>query len=199
MKKIIEKSILFGTVFAIIMSFAGFDKNSQVLKSEILRLHIRANSDSEFDQQLKLKVRDAILNETSDVFVNCSDYDSAILKAQENIEYIKDIANKTVMKNGYSYSCKAEVKEEYFNTREYDSFTLPAGRYKSILVEIGSGKGHNWWCVVFPTACISAANEKELNKIPQKDSRDIALNPEKYVIKFKFAELYESLKNKLKK
>lgn len=195
-----ELAIIFGLLFSLFLNLADFDASCDGLRNNILRLHIIANSDDPADQELKLKVRDAILKETSSVFGKCDTVDDAVSAAMLNIERITEIANKTAAENGYGYNCSVSVKKEHYGTRVYDDFTLPAGEYNSLIVKIGKAKGHNWWCVVFPGVCLSAADrEDSLTKSVDKSSSKIAYNAENYVIKFKTVEIYEKIRQKIVK
>lgn len=184
-------------VFTITMSFARFDALCQNVRDNVFRLHIRANSDSEDDQELKLKVRDAILNAEGECFKECVNLDEAINYAQNNIEEFKKIAEEVIKSNGYDYSVQISVGESYFENREYDDFTLPAGVYQSLNIIIGKGAGKNWWCVMFPSVCLGASSD--LEAALNEDSTNIVREKDKYVIKFKSVEIYEDLKNYFKR
>ena len=197
-RKNIELGVLFGLICAIALSFARFDANCDELRNNVLRLHVIANSDSDADQQLKLMVRDEILEHTSAVFEGCSDLESAKAIAQDNIDMLTKVANSVIAKHGFDYEAKVEIAERYFDTREYDDFTLPAGNYRSLVVNLGAAKGKNWWCVVFPCVCVPTAAKGELTDSVSADSAQIAKNSSKYVMKFKTAEIYEDIKQYFK-
>ena len=164
----------------------------------MLRLHIIANSDSSEDQELKLKVRDAILENSPLIFDNCTDLEGAIISAKESLKKIDEISNRVIKENGFSYSCVSFVGDSYFETREYEDFTLPAGTYKSLIVKIGEADGHNWWCVVFPAVCLPAASDASLSDSATVAASSIAENPQRYVMKFKTVEWYEDIKKRFK-
>lgn len=193
-RKNIELGVLVGLICAIALSFARFDTRCNELRQGVLRLHIVANSDSETDQNLKLAVRDEILNNSTNVFKNCTTVDDAIIAADQNIESISQIANDVIKQNGFSYEAKVSVGERYFNTRQYDTFTLPAGTYKSLVVDLGEAKGKNWWCVVFPCVCVGSASDASLDDAVSADAANTAQNAKDYEIKFKTAEIYERFK-----
>ena len=195
-KKNLSNGILIGLVCAVALSFAKFDARCEELRHNILRLHIIANSDSEADQALKLAVRDSILENTQTVFDSCTDLQSAVEAAQSEMEQICALANKTISENGFNYSASARVGPAFFENREYDDFTLPAGEYTSLIITLGEGKGKNWWCVIFPAVCLPAADDASLTDTVSKESANVAENPQKYVMKFKFAEWYEKIKHK---
>ena len=195
LRKNIELSILFALIATVFLSFAEFDAACADVRENVVRLHIIANSDTEADQALKLKVRDAILNESGNIFESTENYTEALKLCKESLEQFEAIAKRVIEENGYNYSVKAEIKTTYFETREYDSFTLPAGNYKSLNIKIGEAKGKNWWCVVFPAVCIPAAADTDLSKSVPKNGVEITSNPQKYVMKFKAVEIYESIKH----
>ena len=130
------------------------------LSNGVLRLHVIAASDSEEDQALKLKVRDAINEELDSLMDEFSDMESAKNYLMEPLPQVEQISNR-VLQEACS-NCKATVSltREPFSTREYDTFVLPAGIYEALRVTIGPGEGKNWWCVVFPGLCISTSSDE---------------------------------------
>ncbi len=194
-RKNIELGVLFGLICAITLSFARFEVRCDELRKNVLRLHIIANSDEAADQTLKLAVRDKILENTSTLFENCKELSAAETAAQQNLDLIANTAQEVITENGASYGVAASVGDAYFGTREYDDFTLPAGTYRSLIVTLGEGKGKNWWCVVFPSVCLPSASDKaELSDSVSAQSAKVAENPQKYVMKFKTAEIYEEIR-----
>ena len=151
-----------------IISTAAFSTRCDEVRTNVLRLHILANSDSEADQALKLIIRDKLLTEGADVFDGSVTADNAADKIAEASERLKAVAEQTAKENGFDYEVKIEVTEEYFDTRSYENVTLPAGRYKAVKVIIGEGAGKNWWCVMFPPLCLPAAEEN--------DERDVKID-----------------------
>ena len=198
-RKNIEKCILFGLICAVMLSFSRFDARCDELRHGVLRLHILANSDSEADQQLKLKVRDRILEVTSGYFSESDSLEDAICIAKSNISKITAAAQETINASGYDYKVNASIEENYFDNRVYEDFTLPAGVYNSLTVRIGKAEGHNWWCVVFPGVCLPAAQKDSLQKSVSKDSAGVAKSAAKYKLKFKTAEIYEKIRHKFSK
>lgn len=194
-RKNIELSILFGLIFAILLSFTKFDAVCSGVRENVVRLHIIANSNSKADQELKLKIRDEILKINSGIFENTENYNDALLLCEENLSLFEKTANKVIKENGFNYTAKASIGDTYFETREYDTFTLPAGTYKSLNIKLGSAEGKNWWCVVFPAVCIPAATDTDLSKSVNKDGVKITSNPQRYVMRFKAIEIYEDIKS----
>ncbi len=198
-KNAFRLALICGLLSAVFVSFAQFNAACDDLRTNVLRLHIIANSDSKEDQNLKLKIRDKILEESGSLFEDSTDIEGAVLDAEASIEEIAAMANSVIEENGFSYEAKAKVGDSYFETREYDDFTLPAGTYKSLIVTLGEGKGKNWWCVVFPEICLPCARDVSLSDVANEKSAEIAENPKRYKIAFKSVEIYEDIKNFFKK
>ena len=175
--------------------FTPFVAMSEDISENVFRLHIIANSDSKFDQDLKLKVRDKVLQYTKDIYSGCKNIDDAVIVSQNNVKLINEVAQKTLAFYGSDYEVKTYVTKEYFTTRYYDDFTLPAGNYNTLKIEIGKAKGHNWWCVMFPSVCLSGCTDDFYNSLSYDEVRLIKSN--KYAVRFKAVEIYEKLKNKV--
>lgn len=126
---------------------------SNGLSSDIFRLHILANSDSEEDQALKLKVRDAIIEYMETLTENVTDKQAVIQLSNEHSEDFKQIAESVIQENGYDYPITIEIGNFYFPTKYYGNISLPAGNYDALKIEIGDAKGQNWWCSLFPPLC----------------------------------------------
>ena len=131
------------------------------LYDNVLRLHVIANSDSEEDQALKLKVRDAILAESEVLLEDCQTRDEAIAAVREHLPELEAAARQTMLANDCHDSVHAELGEEVYPTRNYESFCFPSGNYLSLRIVIGEGEGQNWWCVLYPPMCLSAASAKD--------------------------------------
>lgn len=175
---------------------SGFTKDCSDIRDSVLRLHILANSDSEQDQTLKLQVRDRILKETEDLFNNTTSVLNAQEQAAQNIRKIIDIAEDEVQKQGFDYKVDAQVCNQFFDTRVYENFSLPAGHYNALRITIGEAKGHNWWCVLYPPMCLPGAMpQEELQDSDLTSSQcDIIEKPETYQVEFAIVELWEKLK-----
>ena len=143
---------------AALLSFLPIHGETEIYEN-VLRLHVLANSDSEDDQELKLKVRDTIIEYTQSIFDNCESKEEAQQCLSENLEQIKYIAQNTVYSNGYSYPVSVALGEEQYPTKNYESCCFPAGEYTSLRIMIGKSEGQNWWCVLFPPLCLSAATD----------------------------------------
>ncbi|MBQ2999115.1 MAG: stage II sporulation protein R [Clostridia bacterium] len=126
----------------------------------VLRLHVLANSDSEEDQALKLKVRDAVLLKSEELFADCETREDAIEVTKQNLSVLEATARETLRAEGSDHSVRVELGEEVYPTRNYESFCFPAGNYLSLRIILGEGEGQNWWCVLYPPMCLSAASAK---------------------------------------
>lgn len=119
----------------------------------IIRLHVRAADDSEEEQALKLKVRDRILTETQTLLEGCDNPNEAKKILAANLSRLQEVGSAAVRAENKNHTVEVLLTREFFEYREYDGFFLPEGEYESLLVNIGTGEGKNWWCVVFPAAC----------------------------------------------
>ncbi|GHU81965.1 stage II sporulation protein R [Clostridia bacterium] len=199
-KSILPKAIFVGFLISVIFSQTVFAAECDQMSGKLLRLHILANSDSDEDQELKLKVRDEILAQASNLFVNAETKEEAKEITQDNINQITALAQKFVYEQGYNYKVNAKLVKMRFNTRHYDDITLPAGEYDALRITIGAGEGHNWWCVMFPPMCFSSAEaQADMNGVLNKDEIDIIENEPKYEFKFKTAEIFNEIVEFFKK
>ncbi len=197
--KMIEISVAIGLVVSIIFSVIGFGMDCREIRNNVIRLHILANSDTDEDQNVKLLVRDALLSCGSDIFGGEVNIDNASEFLAEEKAVLICKANEVLAENGFDYTAEMFLTEEYFPTREYEDFTLPAGEYLALKVVLGKGEGHNWWCVMFPPLCLPAATKRtDTEIILGKDGAEIISNPVKYEMRFKIVEIIEELKMKLK-
>lgn len=175
------------------------------LYDKIIRLHVIANSDGVFDQNLKLKVRDAILNEYGESFSNCSDINKAEEFINSELSEMKALAQSVIdentnEKNRLTVSCT--LTNEHYPTREYEGLRLPAGTYRSLQIKIGNAEGKNWWCVLFPALCVNSAKAK--NKLVEAGLSDEQIRiltdneSPKYVFKFRIIEIIKEIRESLK-
>ena len=192
MKKF-EIAMILGFVLSICLtSTFSFASDCSAVRDEVLRLHILANSDSEADQELKLSVRDRVLEETGELFSGAENLEVAQTLARENLQKIEAVAKDEISKNGFDYDVTASLVRMYFETRHYDDYTLPAGTYDAVRIEIGQAEGKNWWCVMFPPICVASAMEPdELEQMLSEKGEDIVTGTEKYKVKFFIVELFE--------
>ena len=134
-------------------------QTEQELSDKVVRLHVLANSDSEEDQALKLKVRDRLLAYTEPILAGAADRREAESLLRGQVLELERVAGEEIRANGYAYGVEVRLENTMFPTRQYEGFTLPAGEYLALRVLIGEAAGQNWWCVVFPPLCASAAAE----------------------------------------
>ena len=198
-KKILAAAVVLGLCFTLVIQALALEKDVDEVKDSLLRLHIIANSDSEEDQALKIKVRDRLLSEGKLYLGGANDKDGAMLLAKENLGALKSAAEDELKSNGCDLPVTAEVTRSEFSTRIYDGITLPAGEYDALRVTIGRGEGKNWWCVMFPPMCVSAgcevqSDEEALCGSLSEESAGLVSGGEKYKVKFKAAEIYESVR-----
>lgn len=176
--------IALGLTLALLMMVAVPVQAQRELAKKITRLHVLANSDVPEDQQLKLKVRDAVLEVAAR---------HPVLDA-EGLREMETAADKVIAREGYAYSVTVSRGQYYFDTRVYETFSLPAGKYDSVRVVIGEGKGQNWWCVVYPQLCAGLC-EAELKEIAAEagfDEKEISLicREKGCIIQFKLADFW---------
>ena len=193
MKQIV-KAACAAFILTVIFSLIPFHAQCERISGDTFRLHILANSDSEADQALKLKVRDRILSEMQPLLSSAPDKETAEAVVSGNLQHFVDIAYDEVLQNGCDYPVTAEITNMYFNTRRYDGYTLPAGRYDALRVRIGKAEGHNWWCVLYPGICLSAAEERDRQARESFDSGEYeVIHNEPYSYRFKAVEWLEYL------
>ncbi len=123
--------------------------------TEYLRIHVRANSNLEIDQSVKYQVKDAVVDFLTPYIANCDTKQKAQDMLNKNLPLIESVCDNVLKSNGFSYKSKASVKNERFPTRVYNDLTLEGGFYDALIIELGSGKGDNWWCVVYPPLCFT--------------------------------------------
>lgn len=196
---ILEISCFAAMIFAIIFSgsLSAFETDCKAVRSEVLRLHVIANSDSSEDQELKLKVRDELLRQSKTIFSPASKKESAEKAACKNLQKLLKAAEKTVRENGKDYSVCVSVGKSSFPTKVYENVTLPAGEYDAVRVVIGEGKGKNWWCVMFPPLCLPAAEKsRELSDVLSENGQALVQSKPKFEIRFWLIEKIEKLKGK---
>lgn len=173
------------------------------LARKMIRLHVIANSDSEADQTLKLQVRDKVLAFATGVLEQSPDMAQAQRQLQAVLPQIESVAAEEIAARGYDYPVSARLEPAAFPLKEYDGFALPAGNYTALRLVIGEGAGQNWWCVVYPPLCTTAATDLHKTAIAAGlGEDDLALITEEdtgYVLKFRSIELWQELRQKWKK
>lgn len=184
--------MLLGIILAVLLAnIAAFGQECDALRKDVVRLHIMANSDSEADQSLKLKVRDRILAEVGGVFAVPQSQSAAKATAVEHLPAIQAAAERELRANGSNAPVKAEVCNMYFTTRDYAEISLPAGNYDAVRVTIGTGTGKNWWCVMYPPMCVAGAMPED--SVPMEEIEHLNDAP-LFVPKLAIVELFESFR-----
>ena len=178
---------------------AALQAQQQRMSEKIIRLHVVANSDSGADQAIKLHVRDAVLAAARQALQGVGDPQQAIAQALPQLEAA---ANAALAAQGSHDTASVSFRRELFPTREYDTFSLPSGVYRSLRVTIGAGGGHNWWCVIFPSLCVPATADgfvqaAEAGGFTRAEIGLMTQADEGYVLKFRSLELLQALKKAL--
>ena len=171
----------------------------QTLRSELIRLHVVGASDSEEDQAVKLRVKDAVTEYLQEAMADIADVEQAKAYVQEDLPKIQKAANDALTALGVEPTAVATFCKEAFGKRVYDTFTLPSGIYDALRITIGEGEGKNWWCVVFPTLCFTATSE-ELEAVAAGSGFSEPLTgaitgEQGYEIRFYFLDLLGKLEN----
>ena len=190
------KALICGFIISVLLSFINFAGKCEKISEKVFRLHIIANSNSIEDQELKLKVRDRILNDFGKELMYVEDLKTSKKIVECNLEKIKAIAKDEIEKNGYDYDVSAYIVDMHFDTRKYGRVSLPAGYYGALRITIGKAEGKNWWCVMFPPMCVPAAKgEYELENVLENEEKNIVFNETQYEAKFKTLELFVLAEN----
>lgn len=175
------------------------------VQDEIIRFHVIANSDSDKDQQLKLKVRDEVISYLQPKLENSKSIEESEKIIKSEYKALEDISKKVISKNGYDYGVKINLQYSDFPAKQYSSVVLPAGKYKALKIIIGEGKGRNWWCVMFPPLCfvddqngvIDEKTDKKLKEILTAQEYDLIMAKNKTELdnlnfKFKIVEIFQT-------
>lgn len=203
MNKIIAAFAIALCMTSVITSYS--DNVQADLQSNMIRLHIIANSDEDNDQEVKLKVRDAILEDIGNK-LSSEEEETCRENIINNIDALEETANRVLAENGFDYTAHVEYGKFAFPKKSYKSMTLPAGDYYGVRVMLGNGGGHNWWCVMYPPLCfqdgqevtLSKESEKILRETLDEDTYDIITNKsDKVVVKFKVVEFIQFIKKKI--
>ena len=193
--KILGSILISVIVFLALNSMLPSKKDVEIYDATI-RLHVLANSDSEIDQELKLKVRDEILKKV--VTYEAKTKEEALEVIEKNKDEIVKIGEDVVKNEGFDYTVDVKIGIEEYPTRYYEDFALPAGTYTSVRVVIGKGEGQNWWCVLFPPLCTSQAvkydYDSHISVGLTKDQYELITQASgKYKVKFKLLEMASQL------
>ena len=188
-------------LYIFINAYSYVNAISNNLSDNVFRLHVIANSDSVEDQNLKYIVRDKLISYMNNLCSNCTNKEEAIKIVNNNISSFQEIAKNTMLENGYNYNVTVEVGNFKFTTKTYGDISFPAGYYDALKVKIGTAKGQNWWCVMFPPLCfidvtsgvVPDSSKKQLqnNLSSEEYSLVSSSTNSSYNIKFKLIEFFE--------
>jgi len=197
-KKTALRVLAAGFLLTVLAGWFRVAASSQQLPESVLRLHVVANSDSPQDQALKLKVRDAVLAEADRWCAGAETLEEANFQVCTHLEAITAAARRRVEAEGSSQRVNAQVTELAFPEKDYQGFTLPAGRYRALRVTLGEGEGQNWWCVVFPPLCLGSVTEESVETaaggVLSEDQVSLITGQDGgYVLKFRIIEWWEEL------
>jgi stage II sporulation protein R len=189
------------------------EASQETISEKIIRFHILANSDSNEDQMIKLKIRDAVLEFIAPMMNKCTSLSQSEKILKDNDYKINQIAKNILAKNGYKYGVKTELTKVEFPIKSYGDIILPQGKYEAYRILLGNAKGHNWWCVMFPPLCFTDITRGNVEIEKTKDEMKKVLTPEEYklvvnsngqngdkiIVKFKVVEEFEKLVDYFKK
>ena len=201
-KKLLSILILF-IIYILFSLFSYSNAVSTEIQNSVFRLHIIANSDSKEDQDLKYKIRDALIEYMDSISKDISSKEEAIEIAKDNENEFYNIAQKVIYDNGFNYNVNIEIGNFSFPTKTYGDISLPSGFYDALKVEIGKANGQNWWCVMFPSLCfvdvsnsiVPEESKEELQSSLQEEEYNlISSNTLEFKVKFKLVELFENAK-----
>ncbi len=176
MKKI---CIVFLTCAIIILSAVGIGLFENESRTEYLRIHIRADSNGYEDQSVKYKVKEAVVEYLTPFIAECKTVADAENLLSVRLDDIEEVADKVLKENGFSYSSEARINNESFPTRKYGGVVLESGFYDALIINLGSGSGDNWWCVVYPPLCFTEGNGNYVYRSKILDIINDFLNREK--------------------
>ena len=189
-------------LFSIICAFSYVNAVSAHISDSVFRLHVIANSDTIEDQNLKLEVRDKIIEYMNTLSDLSSSKHDVVDVAKEHLNDFKKIAKEVIYENGYNYDINIEIGNFEFPTKTYGDISFPSGFYDAMKIEIGNAEGKNWWCVMFPPLCfvdvtsgIVPEESKELiqNELSDEEYYIISKQTPEIKFKFKLIELFSNL------
>lgn len=200
--KIGEIALLSAVVLTLVWG-AWSLQEQDALQEKMIRLHVIANSNTQEDQALKLMVRDQVLVRATELLEEAHDMADAQVRLDTALHDIETVAQEEIRAQGYDYHVSAQLVQAEFPTKVYDGFSLPSGEYLALRVVIGEGAGENWWCVVYPPLCMTAAADlSETALATGLGEENLSLITEEttgYVLKFRSLELWENLRQWLEK
>ena len=195
--KTVVWTLMIASMVLLCVSFFPTKEDSDIY-GKVIRLHVIANSDNDYDQQLKLKVRDAILAEVEKWEIEGGNIEEVKDFYEKRLDILKKTAENTVNDADYKYPINLSLEKEHYPVKSYNDFSLPSGTYLSLKVEIGEAEGKNWWCVLYPPLCLSAAKSEEVMVQAGFTGEQVKIVTEndssaKYKVKFKLLEGFKAL------
>lgn len=200
MKKAKNKKNLFLALLVLAVFAAFFGRMTQKTQADplqpeiaakILRFHVLANSDSDEDQNVKLKVRDAVGQMLQDKLKNAKDRKETEAIVRKNLPQIIETAEQTLQKEGYRYGAKARIADVEFPVKTYGNYTFPEGTYRALQITLGNGKGHNWWCVLYPNMCFQGSVYEVVDESSEEALREVLTQEE-------YADVFDSGKMQIR-
>ncbi|MCI8282091.1 MAG: stage II sporulation protein R [Lachnospiraceae bacterium] len=188
-----------------LIAFGGLQyrqaKLAENLSEKIIRFHVKANSDSRQDQELKLKVRDAVGSYMKEELKGVSDLEESRQVLLRDMENVKERARQVIKENGYAYDVSVCLSYVDFPEKSYGDYTFPAGEYEALQVVIGRGQGKNWWCVMYPNMCfrgsvyevVDEEAEDSLRQVLTAEEYDAVMKSKDYEIQFRWLSFLKTL------
>ena len=190
-RTLLLRAMACGLILTVLLNLAGFSAQCAALEENIVRLHVIANSNDEADQAVSSACVMPCCRKPSSGTAMRKILTLPSQRSARTFESLEAAANSVLKAENLPYCTKAEICEMYFPTRTYESFKLPAGRYRTLRISLGKAEGKNWWCVVFPALCMPGASD--LSNLPD-DTDTLVREPESYEVKFKVAEIFSRLR-----
>ena len=191
MKNLMTAIVSVCLVVFVLLAFPA--SGEERIYTETLRLHVLAASDSTVDQEAKLLVRDAVLEEYGEDFITLKSKEKAEAYLKEKLSEIEKTVERTLAENDLFYTFDVALKEEWFETRTYDNITLPRGEYTALKITLGEGKGQNFWCMLYPALCITPALGEQTTAQAVYDDAAYELVTNGYAVRFRALELFSTL------
>ena len=159
MKKFIAAGFILIALIAAAVYIGGSLDVPVRAEADYLRIHVRANSNEQVDQSVKYIVKDEVVKFITPYAAQCVDKNTAIELIESILPEIEEVCDRTLKENGFDYASRAQVRAEQFPTRVYGDLTLEAGLYDALIIELGTGTGDNWWCVIYPPLCFTSGTQ----------------------------------------
>lgn len=175
---------------------SDFKNLQEDIAHEILRFHVVANSDSKQDQEIKLVIKDELTTALKPSLEHAKNIEEARVIIKDNLSTLEQIANQTLMDNGYEYTASASLEKGYFPLKVYGDLSLPPGEYEAIRIELGLAKGQNWWCIMFPPLCFVDSTYSVVPDSSKEQLKNV-LTDEEYDMVFKQKDVKVKVKLKI--